>query len=321
MNNCMNPLMNFARKAELSIKLPSNGKWYDEGMIDYTPNGEVEVYPMLPKDELLLMNPDALLSGQANINMIKSCVPSIKEPEKLLYPDANVLFLAIQKATYGDKITMSTYCPHCHQLIDDNKYSQEDIEKLESENKLMSKSFDIDYSIEELLQQMTYLDEEYIVKLDNGLKIYVSPNTIHDKYMYSNMSLTYKKLLKVYKEMKENNSDDEINDDNLDKESISIKIQDLYNKLTDINNQIIAKCIIKIVLPDDTVVYDKDNIYEFICNCKSDIISELNNKRTDINDIGLPTHLDMECPVCHHSWKDIFYGYNQSDFFGIGSYF
>jgi hypothetical protein len=55
-----NPLLDFARKVELSIKLPSNGNWYEEGTIDYTLGGEVEVYPMLPKDELALMNPASI---------------------------------------------------------------------------------------------------------------------------------------------------------------------------------------------------------------------------------------------------------------------
>ena len=96
--NSSNPLMQFARRPELSVKLPSNGNWYEEGFIDYTMSGEVEVYPMLPKDELALMNPDGLLSGQSNVSLIKSCVPAVKNPEKLLYPDLNVLLLAILKA-------------------------------------------------------------------------------------------------------------------------------------------------------------------------------------------------------------------------------
>lgn len=311
MNNYENPLMNFARKAELSVKLPSNCHWYDENMIDYTPNGEVEVYPMLPKDELLLMNPDALLSGQANINLIKSCVPAIKEPEKLLYPDANVLFLAIQKATYGDKITMTTLCPHCQDMIKDMK--EEDIAKMEKENKIMTKTFDINYSISDILSQTKFLDEQYIIKTQDGLKIYIAPDTIKSKYMYSNISFNYKKLLKIYKENDIDNENEDISNE------ISSKINNIYLKLNDINNHLITDSIIKIILPDDSAVTNKDNIFEFICNSQSELISKLNDKRREINDIGLPTHLDMSCPVCNHEWQDIFYGYNQSDFFGIGS--
>ena len=63
-----NPLMQFARRPELTVRLATNPSWYNEGFINYTPNGEVEVYPMLPKDELMLYNPDALISGQAMID-------------------------------------------------------------------------------------------------------------------------------------------------------------------------------------------------------------------------------------------------------------
>ena len=101
MNN--NPLMQFARRPDLTVRLATTPSWYSDGFINYTLNGEVEVYPMLPKDELSLYNPDALLSGQAMIGLIHSCCPSIMNPAKLYYPDANILLLAIKRATYGNE--------------------------------------------------------------------------------------------------------------------------------------------------------------------------------------------------------------------------
>ena len=38
--NTSNPLMQFARRPELSIKLPSDGNWYEEGFINYTMTGD-----------------------------------------------------------------------------------------------------------------------------------------------------------------------------------------------------------------------------------------------------------------------------------------
>ena len=132
-----NPLLDFARKVELSIKLPSNGNWYEEGTIDYTLGGEVEVYPMLPKDELTLMNPDGLLSGQSNVSLIKSCVPAVKNPEKLLYPDLNVLLLAIQKATYGNKLTMQVVCPECLRKANEKAAELEEQNKDKKKDKII----------------------------------------------------------------------------------------------------------------------------------------------------------------------------------------
>lgn len=306
-----NPLMNFARKAELSVKLPSNGHWYEDGMIEYTPNGEVEVYPMLPKDELMMLNPDALLSGQANINLIKSCVPSIKEPEKLLYPDANVLFLAIQKATYGNELKMIVNCPFCYDRK--QNMSDEEILKEESNRTLSIHSFELQYNIDALLQDITFLEKEYIIEIDNGLKIYMSPNTIGDKLKYSNISFKYDSLLKIFR-----NSDKEYTEMMKDEETSNL-ITTTYMELNNINNSLIAQSIIKVVLPDDSVVINKEMIEEFINNSSADLVNVLNRKIKELNDYGLTNTLMMKCECCGKEWEEKFYGYNQSDFFGIGS--
>lgn len=305
-----NPLMNFARKAELSVRLPSNGHWYEDGMIEYTPNGEVEVYPMLPKDELMMLNPDALLSGQANINLIKSCVPSIKEPEKLLYPDANVLFLAIQKATYGDELKFTTNCPQCHKKMD--TMSDEEIIEMEKKQELLTHGFDVSFNIMDLLNDMTYLEKEYVVNFDNGLNIYLSPNTIGDKALYSNMTFKYEKMINIFKHSEK--SSDELFAD----KDYANEINAAYMSLNEISNKILTASIIKITLPDDTTVNDKLLIEEFVNNISTELVNKLTNKVREINAIGLSPMLHIICPTCGYEWDTQFYGYNQSDFFGIG---
>jgi hypothetical protein len=60
-------------------------------------------------------------------------------------------------------------------------------------------------------------------------------------------------------------------------------------------------------------------ILEFISQTPSNVVNEINEKIHDLNDIGLPKELEYECECCHHQWKDKFFGFNQSDFFVIGS--
>lgn len=324
-----NPLLDFARKVEFSIKLPSNGNWYPEGMIDYTLSGEVEVYPMLPKDELMLMNPDSLLSGQANVNLIKSCVPAIKEPEKLLYPDLNVLLLAIQKATYGDKLTMQVVCPECLRKANEkadiifkeneNKKKEEQIDiksviaDMEKNGEIMIHQQEIDFDINYLIDSIQYLDSEYIYITNNGLKIYLRPNTLEDKANYGLMQFNQEKVIKSFNDYSYDNvSDDEI-------KKFALNITDSYLKINEIGNKLITAAIIKIELPDGSFVDDKNLIFEFISQTPSNIISELNNKIYSINNIGLPDQLEYECKCCGNIWKDKFYGFNQTDFFGLGS--
>ena len=109
----VNPLMDFARKTECSVKLPSQGLWYDEDAIEFNAIGEVDIMPMLPNDEMKIVNPETLISGDAIISVIKSCCPGIKKPEELYYPDVNVLLLGIKKATYGDELIQNSVCPKC----------------------------------------------------------------------------------------------------------------------------------------------------------------------------------------------------------------
>lgn len=310
-----NPLLKYARRAEMSILLPSStGEWYEEGMIDYTPNGEVEVYPMLPKDELMLLNPDSLLSGQVNIDMIKSCVPSIKYPEKLLYPDANVLFLAIQKATYGNTLTMSAICPKCQEKAIQIQ-DKEKIEEAEKRGEIIIHAQDMEYDIGSILSSITYLKSEYTVKTDEGLIIYLRPNILKDKMKYGLMSYNQQKILKAYKDYDYEKRS--TNDEN--QSEIMENVTECYNKMNEIGNQLITSCISKIKLPDDTFVSDSQMIYEYVSNTKTSLIMKLHQKIKEMNDVGLPTTLSYRCSCCGHEWEDKFYGYNQVDFFGIGS--
>lgn len=307
-----NPLMNFARKAELSVKLPSNGHWYEDGMIEYTPNGEVEVYPMLPKDEIMLLNPDALLSGQANINLIKSCVPSIKEPEKLLYPDANVLFLAIQKATYGDDLNFEVKCPNCQDKVIELK-DEEKISEAESKGELTIHPQEMKFSISEILQNITYLQNEYKIVLDNNLEIYLHPTLLKEKEKYSYLTFNQDKLMIMLKQYKYA----EMNND--DYKKLSVDINECYLKMNDIGNNLITDSISYIKLPDDTMVNNRDMIYEFVINTPSSIITKIDKQVKEINDIGITESLLCECSCCHHTWEIPITGFNQSDFFGISS--
>lgn len=326
-----NPLLNFARTAELTVKLPSNGKWYEDGFIQFTPTGEAEVFPMLPKDELQMLNPDALLSGQANINLIKSCVPAIKTPSKLLYPDLNVLLLAIHRATYGNKITMQVTCPNCidkaneriNELEAENAKKEKDEDKIdiraavaedEKDGKYLIHQQEISFEIDPLLQGITTLKEEYVYTTDKGLKIYIQPNTLEDRSKYGAMSLIKEKLLASYKGYREN--------ENLTEEEakkIADEMNKCYAEMADIGNQLITASIIKIELPNGSYVDNKDYILEFIQQTPSTIVGELNDLIKEVNSVGLPETLEYECSCCHHKWKDRFFGFNQSDFFGKGS--
>lgn len=101
-----NPLTNFMRQPKIYIKLPSNGAYWEPGSLQMPETGEFPVYSMTAKDELLLKIPDALMNGQAVVDVIQHCVPHIKNAWAIPSIDLDVVLIAIRIATYGEKMTV-----------------------------------------------------------------------------------------------------------------------------------------------------------------------------------------------------------------------
>ena len=62
-----NPLVDFYRNPKLYVALPSGAGHYSEDIIEMPDVGELPVYPMTAKDEILTKNPDALLKIVLNL--------------------------------------------------------------------------------------------------------------------------------------------------------------------------------------------------------------------------------------------------------------
>ena len=98
------PLQQFFRKPRFTIQLPSQGKWYPAGgLTDAT--GTVGIFSMTAADDLRFRSGDLLGSGAAVYELIKSCVPDIRDPEQIPTVDLDALLLSIRRASYGDEIS------------------------------------------------------------------------------------------------------------------------------------------------------------------------------------------------------------------------
>lgn len=115
MTDSPNPLQKYFRVPKIYIRLPSEGRHYPMGAYEPTPTGEIPVYSMTAKDELLLKTPDALISGQSTVDVIQSCVPNIKNAWEMPSIDIDAVLIAIRQATYGNRMDFTTICPHCKQ--------------------------------------------------------------------------------------------------------------------------------------------------------------------------------------------------------------
>ena len=102
-----NPLRQYFRRPALYLTLPSRGKFYPEGALEMPENGELAVYPMTAIDEITSKTPDALFNGNAVPEIIKSCVPGIKDPWAVPSVDMDAILVAIRAATNGNDLEIS----------------------------------------------------------------------------------------------------------------------------------------------------------------------------------------------------------------------
>jgi len=99
-------LSKYKRQPKIYIKLPSGGKWYPKNPMEKSGSGELPIYSMTAKDELMIKTPDALMSGEATVEVIKSCCPLIDDPWSMPAIDLDAVLIAIRIATYGEKMEM-----------------------------------------------------------------------------------------------------------------------------------------------------------------------------------------------------------------------
>jgi len=108
-----NPLRQYFRRPAVYIKLPSGGVSYEPGVIEFPESGELPVYPMTAIDEITARTPDALFNGTAVAELIKSCVPAIKDPWQINSIDLDSILIAIKAASGGDNLELDSTCPAC----------------------------------------------------------------------------------------------------------------------------------------------------------------------------------------------------------------
>lgn len=101
----INPLAGFMRQPKIYIKLPSNGEYWPEDSLVLSETGEYPVYSMTAKDELMLKVPDALMNGQAVVEVIQNCMPNVKNAWNCPNIDMDLILIAIRLATYGEQMT------------------------------------------------------------------------------------------------------------------------------------------------------------------------------------------------------------------------
>jgi hypothetical protein len=275
-----NPLSQFFRQPSIHIRLPSGGKFYPTGTLNMPPNGELPVLPMTAVDEITYRTPDALFNGSALVSVIKSCIPSIREPWAMPSTDIDAVLIAIRIASFGHGMDIDTTCPSC-------KHTDE-----------------ITLDLRAINDQIRPGDYDKSLSIGN-LEFYFKPINYKDVNQNNQVQFEQQQALRIV-------SNDDIEE--------SVKVEQLNRSMRVINEltlKTIAQSISAIKTPD-ALVTEIEYIHEFINNCDSRLFAQLRDYVIALKQASEIKPIDLACPECKHQYTQPF-TLDMASFFGTAS--
>jgi hypothetical protein len=205
----VNPLAMFMRQPKIYIKLPSGGEYWASGSLEISENGQYPVYSMTARDELLIKVPDALMSGQAIVDVIQNCIPNIKNAWMIPSIDLDIILIAIRLATYGEMM--------------DTPIKFGDLE--------LTYVVDLRIVIDSLMNQISW---DPVVSINDEITVFVKPVNYKDITKVSIQSFETQRIMKV------------VNDDTISDEEKLRLFQESFKKLTNSTVAMIGDSISRI---------------------------------------------------------------------------
>jgi hypothetical protein len=277
MSTSNNPLKQYFRRPAIYIKLPSKGKYYTPDVLNYPESEELPVYPMTAIDEITTKTPDALFNGNVIVDLIKSCIPDIKDPWKINNIDLDTILIGIKVASTGNSLELDSQCPAC-------------------QNKA---TYAIDLNF--VLSGLTSPDyEEKLEVLE--LKLKFNPLDYNDINQANLAQFDLQRLLLAVEQEKDASLKEE-------------KSQEGLKTITELSIKLIAKTIEYVETPDGNRVDDKEFIEDFLRNCSRDTFNAIKEHNANLKEKTNLKPLALQCGECNHQYEQPF-TLNVSDFFG-----
>lgn len=275
-------LQEYQRQPKLFIDLPSQGKWYDDTVVDKGTYTQLPVFGMNAMDEILFKTPDSMYSGESTAEVIKSCIPAILDPWRLVGYDIDYILIAIRIATYGDKMPTETICPFC---------------ATKAENEL---------SLTKMLGAFENYDNEFNFTL-HDFTFHLSPITYRANTTFS---------LQQYQNERAMFQIDKLTDEEMSPEEKDRALKKIYTTGSDINIKMAISYITSVSRHGQTET-DPNAISEFVHANDAEFFTELKNKIFElIHKWNLPL-IDVKCPGedCGKEYKSSI-NVDYSSFFG-----
>ena len=244
----MNPLNKYFRKPAIYITLPTAGEWYAPGNLNYDNGKELGVLPMTARDEMMMNTPDALINSQSTVDVIKSCVPGIKDPWGMPTIDLDTVLIGIRIASYGESMDIQVTVP--------------------TVNEQMTYTTDL----RTMMDQIDRTAFDPFVQIDAQLTVKVKPMSYRQ---LTNLQLrTYEQQRLVT----------QVSDAKLSSVEKSKTFNEIFNTMTNITLDNMKEAILEIVAEGD-IITDRAYINEFVDNMQSDMANKIKKHMDD--QIGL----------------------------------
>ena len=271
-----NPLKQYFRRPEIYLKLPSGGNFYSDGSIDLPENKELPVYPMTAIDEITSKTPDALFNGTAVVDIIKSCVPNIKDPWSIPSIDLDPILVAIRAASNGNLLDIESTCPSCNEQASYTINLVGLLGKLEVGN----------YDEPIVLNELTFKFKPFTYQKVNNINM-----------VQFEIEQSINKLENI--------------EDPAERQTESgIAMQ----KLNNLSIELITESLEYISTPS-AIVKEKEYILDFLQNCDRKTFEQLRTTTVKLRESSQLKPLDVKCIHCSHEYTQKL-TLNVSDFFG-----
>ena len=277
-----NPLSSYMRTPQIYFSLPSKGKYYSAGAIDMPINGELPVLSMSTKDELILKSPDALMNGQAVVDVIEHCIPNIKNAWEMPIVDLDTALISIRIASYGEQMGYSSTCPEC------NEFSEYEID--------LRNFLDAEINLNKYEETIGFKD----------LKIKLKPQSFKSSNSTNLEVFEQQRLISL------------VNDESLNSEQKQDKFNEIFQKMTSLTVRNVIGSIEYVLLPDGTRVSETGFIDDFITNSDRGVFAQIEKHQAMINEMMPNKTVKTSCPDCNKEY-DTPFTFDQSNFFALAS--
>jgi len=226
-------------------------------------------------DEITTKTPDALFNGSAMVEIIKSCIPAIKDPWKLLSNDLDAVLVAVKAAGGQDSVDVETECPKCQAL---GTYGVDLLSMLTS---LKAGDYDVPLQVSDLTIRFAPLT--YKEMNDAALGQF-------------DIQIKYKGLADI--------------EDDTDR---NLKTSSALQEITVLTQNILSEAIEYIETPTSKVE-DTAYILDFLKQTDGKTYEAIRDYNTKLKSESTIKPLHIQCQECEHKFNQPF-SLNASDFF------